>query len=155
MAKAPEVPEQYKQIIGVFHYTLKGRLMWLRPPNAAALTLLRKYHLRLSAMDSEAEGMAEAAMDVTAKTLNVIDGQFLDKTDRDWVEDKILASELDLPDLLPILAGGRKQAVPDDDAEIEVGTKGKPARRVSIPAKPDAAKKAPAKKVANAKRSRA
>ena len=154
MAKAPEVPEQYKQVVGVFHYTLKGRLMWFRSPNAAALTLLRKYHLRLAGMDPEAEGAGLAAMDITAKTLNVIDGQFLDATDRDWVEDKILASELDLPDLLPILAGGRKQAAPDDDAEVEAGVKAKPARRVTIPAKP-AVKQAPAKKVANAKRSRA
>src|SRR5688572_19694270 len=145
MAKVTEVPEQHKDVVGVFPYTLKGRLMWFKPAMPAQFTLLQREWLKMQRMPS-GEGYGKAYMDVQVKTLTVIESQFLDGADQEWVEDQMLNGKIDIPDLMPILSGGKGGKETDDDAEVEQAPRA--VRR--------ATKKAvtPAKKAANAQRSK-
>lgn len=136
-----EVPEQYKDIPGVFSYAINGREMWFKPPGSGPLILMQRYRAQLVSMArNEDPNYGRLVMDVTAKTLNIINNQFLDPDDRDWVEEQILAETVEIQDVIRILAGGKGPAE-DDDKEVEV--------------KPRKATKAPVNKVANAKRTRA
>lgn len=137
-----DVPDKYKDIPGVFSYTLLGRQMWFKPPGNGPLILLQKYRAQLTNMERSGDpGYGRFVMDVTSKTLNVINNQFLDPQDRDWVEEKILMDELPIQDIMPVLSGGKTSRTEDDDKETEV----KP-RKTAV---------TQAKKAANAKRTRA
>lgn len=140
-----DVPEQYKDIPDVFCFTLAGRDMWMKRPGPGPLILLQRYQAQLTNMRRTNDpGYVRLVVDVTVKTLNVIDNQFLDPEDKAFVENLILNEEVSIQDVIPALSGGRGQKLDADDAEVEV--------------KPKAPRKMPAKtaaKVANAKRARA
>lgn len=145
MTKAPEVPEKYKQIIGVFPFTLKGRLMWCRLPGQGQFGILQRYWKKLQdAKDTDTYGTMY--MKVQAMTLDIMDTQFLDPADRDWMEEQVISRTVELEDLMPMLSGGKTSRPAADDAEVEVAPKSlrtkKPAETV------------PVKKTANAKRTR-
>lgn len=145
MAKATEVPEQYKDVVGAFPYTLKGRKMWFKPAIHAQFILLQREWLKMTQL-KEGEQYGKLYIAVQVKTLAVIESQFLDEADREWVEDLMLNGKIDIPDLMPILSGGKGGKETDDDAEVEQAPRAQ--RR--------AAKKAmPVKKAAaNAQRTR-
>lgn len=136
-----EVPEQYKDVPGVFSYAINGREMWFKPPGSGPMILMQKYRAQLVNMArNDDPNYYKLAMDVTAKTLNIINNQFLDADDRDWVEEMILTEAVEIQEIIHILSGG-KRSQEDDDKEIEV----KPRKAV---------KAAPVKKAASAKRTR-
>lgn len=139
-----DVPAEYKDVPGVFAYTILGRTMWFKPPGHGPLILMQKYRAQLINMARNNDpGYSRLVVDVTAKTLNVINGQFLNADDRDWVEELILTEQIQIPEVIAILSGGNVSKAEDDDTEVEV----KPRKT--------AAKKAVKKTVANGKRTRA
>lgn len=143
MAKKEDIPEEYRHIDGVFSHTLLGRTMWFKLPIPGQFVLLRRYQAQMTMMRKNNDPeYTRLAMDTSVKTLNVIDSQFLDPDDRDFVEEAMIAGKLDVADVLPILAGGAKATA--DDEEVEV--KPRPARALGKPVK---------KTVANAKRDKA
>lgn len=145
MAKATEVPEQYKDVVGAFPYTLKGRKMWFKPAIHAQFILLQREWLKMTQL-KEGEQYGKLYIAVQVKTLAVIESQFLDEADREWVEDLMLNGKIDIPDLMPILSGGKGGKETDDDAEVEQAPRA--ARRA-------VKKAAPVKKAAaNAQRTR-
>lgn len=138
-----EVPAEYKDVPGVFPYTILGRTMWFKPPGQGPLILMQKYRAQLINMArNDDPGYGRLVVDVTAKTLNVINNQFLNPDDRDWVEELILSEQIKIPEVIAILSGGQSSKAEDDDTEVEV----KPRKT--------AAKKAVKKTVANGKRTR-
>lgn len=142
MAKSPEVPDQYKQIVGVFPYTYKGRVMWCKLPIPGQLSLLQLHYKRLRGLlNTDDENTDRLAFDIHTKVLTVIASQFLDQADWDFMESEMLLGVAGMDELMSLLHGGKGDS-PDDDAEVEV--------------KPSAVKKVAVKKaVASAKRPRA
>lgn len=121
MTDGPQVPEQYKDIPGVFCFTLAGRDMWLKRPGPGPLVLLQRYQAQLAHMKRTSDpGYVRLVVDVTAKTLNVIDNQFLDLDDKLFVEDLILNEKVGIQDVIPALSGSRGRPEQADDAEVEV-----------------------------------
>lgn len=108
------IPEKYADIPGVFSYTLGGRLMWFKLPSTGQLILLQRFRMQLKGVDADEAGHA-LMMSVSMKTLNVIDSLFLDLSDRDFVEDLLIAGKIEINDVMPILAGGSKDDTSDDD----------------------------------------
>lgn len=145
MAKVIEVPEQYKDVLGVFPYTLKGRRIWFKPAIPAQFILLQREWVKMTRL-KEGQEYGKLYIDVQLKTLAVVESQFLDEADREWVLDLMLNGKIDIPDLMPILSGGKGGKETDDDAEVEQAPRA--ARRA-------VKKAAPAKKAAaNAQRTR-
>ena len=119
MAKSPEVPDRYKQIIGVFPYTYQGRVMWCKPPVPGQLTLLQLHYKRLKGLlNAGDDGADRLAMDINTKILTVVASQFLDQADWDFIENEILLGNVDTQTLWSLMAGGKGDS-PDDDAEVE------------------------------------
>lgn len=121
MAKPAEIPDRFKEVPGAFSLPIKDCIMWFKPIGSGQLVLLQRYRSQLAGLRhrNDEDGYFRLAFDLNVKTLNVIDALFLDPADREQVEEWMLAGEVGLADLLPILTGTRGDT-PDDDAEVEV-----------------------------------
>lgn len=129
-----------------FETTIAGRMMRFRKSSEGQLIALQRVMNRLKLQFNSAEDPVvrrEAATRLGTTVLDVAESRFTDPADRDWVEERMLLGEIDIPDIMRIFSNGHVVEDPEPD---------------DAPPKKTAAKRSPkaasVKKTANAPRTR-
>jgi hypothetical protein len=109
--------------VSEFEYTLAGRTMRFRYPHGGQLIMLQRMRQRALNLLRELQGddpgivatRMQAISSMNLQTLDLIESLFLDPEDVAFVEQKMIIGEIDLPDLLPIMSGGKTTITAEDD----------------------------------------
>lgn len=138
------------QVVEEFKYAICGRTMRFRYPHGGQLIMLQRMRQRClrfleQVKDQPEDGKVplEHLKEVSALnllTLELIERLFVDPNDLHFIEQKMLEGVIDLPDLMPILAGGKTVAQLQDDED--------PGKPVQAPASLKTKKPAATAKVA-------
>jgi len=127
---------------GIFELTIKGRAMRFHPSSEGQLMMLQRVLTRLESQfdaSTDTKTRRDLAERIGKTILDIVETKFVDPEDRDWVEEQMLLGNIDIPDIMPVFANGAMKPKPaPDDAPP--------------PVKKTPARKAPAKKTANASR---
>lgn len=102
-----------------FTMSLAGRKIEFRKPHLGQILILQRIAQRSIAQARDRgddAALAAAMQESLMKTLNFIDTLFVDEKDRQFVEDEMLAGNIDYKDVLKTLSGGVGQDQPQDDA---------------------------------------
>lgn len=101
-----------------FVMPLAGRDIEFRyPALGQVLVLERMYHReRNKSKDSDDKAQGVAMTSVLVRTLDFIDTLVVVESDRQYIEDQMLAGTIDWPDVLAVLSGG-KGGQDEDDAD--------------------------------------
>ena len=123
-----------------FTMPLAGRPVEFRRATSGQVIMLQKLYLRAVKRSEETDEQDERISLVGSamvRVLDFIESLMVNEADREFVEDKMLTGEIDYPELLEALGGGKKVDQDPDDEE--------PKTRKAVRKSPKAA---PAKKVA-------
>lgn len=136
-----EVPETFTK-------TFAGREITFRRAHLAQVIVLeRLYHRQMKKANESGDDKGKALSSVLVRTLDFIDTLVVDEDDRQYIEDQMLAGTIDWPEVMSVLAGGKDEALPDDETPKPV----KRAPRKSPKAAPvDLSDKKPAQIVSKA-----
>jgi len=103
-----------------FHMTLAGRQIEFRRATLGQVLLIeRAYHQAAKRAQGESDDGTRMEIHSSAlvKVLDFIESLIVSQDDRDFVEEKMLAGEVDFPELLAALGGGKgSTATADDEA---------------------------------------
>lgn len=105
-----------------FEYELAGRKMRFRMPHGGQLIMLQRMRqraVRILEQSDDRDERIKTMSTLNMQTLDLIEALFLEPEDVAFVEQKMIEGVVDLPDLLPILSGG-KVSVPREDDEDPV-----------------------------------
>lgn len=116
-----------------FEYPINGRVFTLRKMTSSRITVLERYWNAMQAK-GEAAATAEEKLAIDKKMANavweMIESQFIDPADLEFVQLEIVMGRLSEADLGPIMANGETRAKPLDDDEDPVPVK-KPGRKAA------------------------
>lgn len=99
---------------------LLGRQMQIRimtPGQAVLMARMAQRTRRQSSDPSDVKAASDAYNSLMTKMLDVVDTLFVSETDRQDVEDAVLARKISLDDLMMVALGGRRPQPLDDDAD--------------------------------------
>lgn len=99
-----------------FTKTFAGREIEFRRAHLAQVIVLeRLYHRQMKKANESGDDKGKALSSVLVRTLDFIDTLVVDEDDRQFIEDQMLAGTIDWPEVMSVLAGGKDEALPDDE----------------------------------------
>lgn len=100
-----------------FTKTFAGREIEFRRAMLAQVIILeRLYHRQMKQANASGEDdKGKALSSVLVRTLDFIDTLVVDEDDRQFIEDQMLAGNIDWPEIMEVLSGGRDGGPADDE----------------------------------------
>lgn len=126
--------------VTTFTMTLAGREIGFKRPVLGQVILLQRMAIRsrAAAESAEPDDRADHMTTIMIRTLDFIETLILDPADRDFVEEQMMAGNIDYPDLLKALSGGDREQAADDEAPKPKRAASKKAAKVPAKAAPRA-----------------
>lgn len=101
--------------------TLLGRQMQVRQMTPGQTIIMMRLANRAQKQSDASKNPAatvHAYKDLMIKMMDLVDTLFVSESDRQDVEDALIARQLDINDLMNVALGGRRAPEPDDDADV-------------------------------------
>lgn len=105
------------EVTETFTKTFAGREIEFRRAMLAQVIILeRLYHRQMKKANEDGDDKGKALSSVLVRTLDFIDTLVVDEGDRQFIEDQMLAGNIDWPEIMAVLGGGKDDAPEDDES---------------------------------------